>query len=524
MKIRAAARLAGTAALAAALLAACSSGTVGTVTQASPGGPIPSGAVTGAPSPSGSSASDPLSRFTTQEVAWSACGGAFRCAKVTVPVDYANLQGPTVRLSVVELPASGQRIGALFTDPGGPGASGVDLARAAKVVFSDALRAQYDIVGWDPRGTQRSAPVQCLSDPQWDTFFAADGTPDNAAEITQFVSLDKEFTASCKTAQSPSLLGHVSTVESAKDLDILRAVLGQTKLDYFGFSWGTMLGATYADLFPTHVGRMVLDGAMDPSLGQVELAHGQAKGMELALTRFVQDCDQQDNCPLPQGTKAGMARLQSWLDGLDQQPLKTSDPKRPLTQALAYGALFNYMYAPAYGDWDSLRQGLQDAFDGDGTTLLQMLDDRLDRDKNGHYTVNEMSAFNAVTALDYPDRPTLAQVKVLADQWSKEAPISGAILAWGTLVYDSWPIKATGTPHEIHAPGSPPILVVGTTYDPATPYPWAQSLARQLSKGVLLTHVGDGHTAYGKGSTCTDQAVDRYLLTGETPPVGTVCR
>ena len=504
----------------AALLAACSSRTIGSITESTA---APSSSAS--PSAGASAGVDPaLATYYGQRLSWTACGGSFRCAYLTVPLDYAKPDGTTIKLAVLRLPASGSRIGAMVTDPGGPGDSGVDFAREARALFSDTLREHYDVVGFDPRGVQRSSPINCLSDKQWDEYFAADGSPDGAAGEAQFVALDKTFAQGCLARSNPEVLKHVSTVETAKDLDILRAALGDKKLTYFGFSYGTMLGAVYADLFPTHIARMVLDGAMDPSIGNVGLAHGQAKGMELALTRFVEDCDKQSDCPLPDGTQAGLDKLQSWLTGLDSKPLSTGDPKRPLTQALGLGAIFSYLYFPAYGDWDSLRVGLQDAFDGDGSTLLQMYDERNDRDGAGRYTTNLYSAYNAISAIDYPDRPDEAQVKVLADQWSKEAPIAGASLAWATLLYNYWPVPATGHPHEIHAPGSPPILVVGTTYDPATPYPWAQALAKQLSKGVLLTRVGDGHTGYGKGSDCTDQAVDRYLVTGVTPPVGTVCR
>jgi pimeloyl-ACP methyl ester carboxylesterase len=506
-------------AVAAVLLAACSSGTIGSITQetSSAGSPNPSPSTSGSVQPG-------LARFYDQKPAWRACGGGFLCASVLVPIDYAAPDGDAIALAVIKLPASSPaaRIGALVTDPGGPGASGVDFARDAKGLFSAGLRARYDIVGFDPRGVQRSAPVNCLSDAQWDAFNAYDGSPDTTAEEAGLASWDKELGQSCE-ARSAHVLGHVSTVESAKDMDILRAILGQPTLDYFGFSYGTFLGATYADLFPTKVGRMALDGAMDPSLGMVGLQHGQAKGFELALDRFVADCQHQSDCPLPGGTQAGLAKLQQFFTSLDAHPLPTGDDKRPLTQALGVGAVIDYLYFPAYGDWDQLRSGLQAAFDGDGSVMLAMFDQFQGRNDAGKYTSNLASSYFSVEALDYPDRPDVAQARVLAAQWAKEAPLLGATFAWATMSASFWPVAATGHPHEIHAPGSPPILVVGSTYDPATPYPWAQALASQLSKGVLLTRVGDGHTAYGKGSACIDSAVDRYLLTGVTPPIGTVC-
>jgi pimeloyl-ACP methyl ester carboxylesterase len=520
-------RAAAAVALGALVLAGCASQTLGSVTELSPSAtPTPSASA----SPSGSSAAtdgtDPaLAAFYGQRLAWTACGGSFRCATLTVPVDYAAPAGETIGIAVIKLPASdpAHRLGAMVINPGGPGASGIDYARAARSVFSPALLAAYDVVGFDPRGVQRSAPVKCSTDKKFDELLALDGTPDTVAEETDVLRADKEFSSSCATTP-PDLLAHVSTPESARDVDILRAALGDTKLTWFGFSYGTLLCATYADLFPQRVGRMVLDGAVDPSLNIIELNHGQAKAFELALRRFVEDCDRQRDCPLPGGTQAGMNSIASFFRDLDSHPLPTNDPARPLTQALAQGAVVSYLYAPAFGDWDVLRAGLTAAYAGDGSVLLDALDQRNERTSTGHYKSNLTAAYLAVNALDDPTRQTVPQTRVLAQQWSKEAPVLGAYFAWEGVSYTDWPVSSTTAPHELHAKGAAPILVVGTTYDPATPYPWAQALAKQLDSGALLTRVGDGHTGYGKGSSCTDQAVDRYLLAGVVPAVGTVCR
>ncbi len=487
------------------------------------GSPSATSSASGSTSPSPTT--DPaLARLYDQRLAWTGCGGSFLCAKLTVPVDYAQPGGATISLALIKLPTPNrsQRIGSLVLNPGGPGGSGVEYARAARSVVDASVRARYDIVGFDPRGVGRSAPVECLTDKQLDTFTSIDGTPDTPAEVTALDTMSRTFAQSCRT-RSPQVYAHIGTQDAARDVDILRAALGDQTLHWLGASYGTFLGATYADLFPTHVGRMVLDGAIDPTLSNVELTHGQAKGFELALRRFVENCATQSDCPLPRGTQAGLDRIQQLFDDLDAKPLPSGDPKRPLTQALAQNAVLSYLYFPPT-DWEQLRFGLQSAFDGDGSVLLAMLDDRQQRTENGRYLDNSTAALYAVNALDRPDRPTAADSAVLAAQWSKEAPIFGAFLAWGNLPFQYWSAPATDKPHPISAPGSPKILVVGTTYDPATPYPWAQSLAKQLSQGVLLTRVGDGHTGYGMGSACTDNAIDRYLLTGATPPVGTVCR
>lgn len=509
------------AAVGALALAACAQAKVGSVTRAEQPSTSPSASTSAAPDPG----TDPaLARFYGQSLRWSGCGGSFQCAQLVVPLDYAKPDGDTIKVAVLRLPAaSPDRLGALVTDPGGPGSSGVDFARAARAIFSEKVLDAYDIVGFDPRGVQRTDAVRCMTDKQYDAFLSGDGTPETPAEVAQLEADFKALAQGC-AARSGPILEHMSTAEVARDMDVLRAAMGEKKLDYVGFSYGTALGATYADLFPTRVGRMVLDGAVDPALGNVELQHGQAKGFELALRRFVEDCDQQADCPLPGGTQAGLDRILQLFDDAQAKPLFTGQPDRPLTQALAQGAVLSYLYFPAYGDWEQLRGGLSDAFAGDGSTLLAMLDERVERNQNGTYANNSPYAYFSVSALDDPNRPTTAEVAKLAEQWKKESPVVGDILAWPNALWQYWPVKATDKPHPVSAKGAPPILVVGTTYDPATPYPWAQSLAKQLDSGVLLTRVGDGHTGYGKGSTCTDNAVDRFLLTGTPPAAGTVCR
>ena len=517
-------RAAATVAVAALVLAGCASKSLGTVTALTP-----SSTPTTSPSASSSNGAtdgtDPaLAAYYGQTLSWAPCGTAFRCATLTVPVDYAQPAGATFGLAVIKLPASqpAHRLGSLVINPGGPGASGVDFARGARSQFTPALLAAYDVVGFDPRGVQRSAPVTCSTDKRFDELLALDATPDTVAEESALVRGDAEFSRSCTSAPA-DVLAHVSTPEAARDIDILRAALGDQKLTWFGFSYGTLLGATYADLFPQRVARMVLDGAVDPALNITELNHGQAKGFEVALRRFVEDCDRQGDCPLPRGSQAGMDSIASFFHDLDADPLPTNDPSRPLTQALAQSAVLSYLYAPAYGDWDVLRVGLSAAYAGDGSVLLDALDQRNHRTSAGHYTTNLTAAYLAVNALDDSTRQTVAQTRVLASQWAKEVPVLGALFAWQGMSYTDWPAQATSSPHELHATGAAPILVVGTTYDPATPYPWAVSLSKQLPTSTLLTFRGDGHTAYGNGSACINKAVEAYLLTGTTPAPGLVC-
>ena len=517
--------LTGLGAVAAAVALAACSGRIGTVTETSP----PASSTSSSPAPSASSAAsaDPaLATFYAQKLRWSGCGGGFDCTKLTVPLDYADPTGETISIQVLRLKASDQahKLGSLVLNPGGPGGSGVDYARAARAVVDAPVRAKYDIVGFDPRGVGLSDPIACLDDKQLDAFISADGTPDTPAEVSQSEQLSQEFADACK-ARSPKLYAHISTEEAVRDIDILRAALGDTKLNWLGYSYGTLLGATYADLFPTTVGRMVLDGALDPALSNVELIHGQAKGFELALHRFVQDCAQAVRLPAAP-RRAGRRRPRrdssSPTSTRSRSRATTRSARSPRPSRRTRSRPTSTSRPTATGT--PCASACSRRSTATARCCSSMLDERLSRNEAGHYTDNSTAALYAVSALDRPDRPDATESAALAAQWAKEAPVFGAFTAWGILPYHYWGVPATGKPHEIHAPGSPPILVVGTTYDPATPYPWAQALAKQLSKGVLLTRVGDGHTGYGKGSTCTDQAVDRFLTTGTAPPAGTVCR
>lgn len=463
--------------------------------------------------PPTANADDPtdLSGYYDQELSWENCGGGFDCTSLTVPLDYANPYEQAISISVVRLKAKDNTLGSLVLNPGGPGGSGIQYARAAEYVVSDEVRANFDIIGFDPRGVGESSPIECLDDATTDAYIAIDGTPDNEAEITQSVEMLTEFGAQC-LAKSPELVSRIDTVSAAKDLDILRAALGDEKLNWLGKSYGTFLGANYADLFPEKVGRMLLDGAIDPQLSNIQLGEGQARGFEDALNRFVQNCISQSDCPLTGTVAEGTAQIKKLLDGLDANPGTLADG-REFTQAMGVLGVVGGLYDVTYG-WANLRPMLAAAFAGDFSGLSQSVDLYTSRNSDGSYSDNSNDAIMAINCSDRPDRGTIEDTKFLAEQWSTFAPVFGGYLAWGNIACSYWPVEATGVPRAIAASGSGQILVVGTTHDPATPYVWAQSLADQLENGVLLTLDGDGHTAYRQGSTCIDQVVDKYFLTG----------
>ncbi len=465
-----------------------------------------------------------LARFYTQRLAWAGCGKA-QCATLTVPLDYADPGGATIGISVLMSVSAGsrKRIGSLLVNPGGPGASGVAYARLAQFVVDPTVRARYDVVGFDPRGVGASQPVDCLTDPELDAFLAQDPTPDDPAEEAQAARIATDFGAKCK-ARTGALLGHVSTVEAAKDMDILRAALGDEKLTFLGQSYGTYLGATYAGLFPTRVARMVLDGAMAPDLTAEDLAIGQAVGFDTATRAWAADCVHDGDCPLGTSVDQVITALGTLTARLDANPAPVrGDPRvTRLTEGWAALGVAGAMYDQ--GMWSSLTDALRSLVTSDdGTELFGLANRYARRSGDGRYNGNLNEAIYAVNCLDTPERPDLATFEERARKAAAAAPINGRFLAWGGLVCGHWPEPATHRPARITAPGAPPIVVIGTTRDPATPYLWALRLAGQLSSGVLVTFDGDGHTAYTRSNSCVDGAVDRYFLTGEPPADGLRC-
>lgn len=455
-----------------------------------------------------------LTTYYGQTLDWHDCDDGFQCASLRVPLDYAHPDGRRLKLAVIRLRATGDRIGSLILNPGGPGGSGVQYTRAARSVLSTGLRARFDAVGFDPRGVASSAPVHCLTGKQMDTYLNGDPTPDDAADIAALQRAARTMATGCEQ-RSGNLLNHISTEDSAHDMDILRSALGDQKLTYLGKSYGTYLGALYAQRFPSHVRALVLDGAVDPQTTGMDMVKGQAAGFATALRAYVADCKDKGGCPV--GSVADVGRL---LKKLDTKPLPIPGDSRKLTEGLATYGILSALYDR--GAWSYLTDGLRELKSGSGSTLLSMADSLSGRKPNGTYD-NSTDALNAIGCVDQPWPRGVAPYKKAAESAARTSPPFGADLIWTSLPCAYWPVKSPASVPAIHAAGAPPILVIGTTRDPATPLPWARSLARDLNSGVLLTRDGDGHTAYMMGNACVDQAVDHYLTTTTPPKPNTRC-
>ncbi|WP_407837920.1 alpha/beta hydrolase [Streptomyces sp. DSM 116496] len=504
------------------LLSGCTSGGSGT-----PRAAASSGGASEASSAEPTAVPAALRPYYDQKLTWRECGvPGFECTTMKVPLDYENPGAGDIDIAVSRRKATdpAKRLGSLVVNPGGPGGSGIGYLQAyAGIGYPAPVRAAYDMVSFDPRGVDRSSPVECLNGPAMDKYTQVDQTPDTPAEQALLVAAFKEFAAACQT-HSQRVLPHVSTVDAARDMDVLRAALGDEKLNYVGASYGTFLGATYADLFPGRTGRLVLDGAMDPSRPAIDLNRDQTEGFETAFRAFAADCAKQTDCPLGKGSPEQIAeRLKEFFRKVDAQPVPTTDRSRgALGEALATTGVIAALYDE--NAWPQLREALGAAInEDDGNGLLALADSYYEREQDGKYA-NLMSANAAVNCLDQP--PAFAgpeAVEKALPSFAKASPVFGPGLAWASLNCAYWPTKASGTAQALHAKGAPPIVVVGTTRDPATPYKWARALAGQLDSGVLLTYDGDGHTAYGRGSDCIDSAINRYLLEGAAPQDGKKC-
>ena len=462
-----------------------------------------------------------LTQYQNQELKWQDCYENYQCSSLLVPINYADLSVGAFSLALLRYQALDQdrRIGSLVVNPGGPGASGLDYAYNAEYIVSPRILERFDIVGFDPRGVGESAAIKCLSDSETDASFAADPKPDDETEFALYISDARDYYAKC--AANTKHLTDYSTLNSARDLEILRSALGDRKLNFLGKSYGTYLGTLYAELFPENVGRFVLDGAVDPNSSNREAMLGQAGGFDLALDAFLANCLKRSSCALIGDLVNARMQVNELLANTAITPLE-SKSGREVTEGLVVVGIASALYDSESG-WPVLRDAFKEATLGSGDSFLILADQYAGRQENGTYISNENDALQVIDCLDQKEIATVSDFKKGLVEFSTRAPIFGPYLAYGGLACRYLPNLGSVEHIEIKNIETKPILIIGTTRDPATPYKWAQSLAKIFSSSILITLDGDGHTGHGRGSSCVDSAVDRYLLTGTTPKSGLFC-
>jgi pimeloyl-ACP methyl ester carboxylesterase len=472
--------------------------------------------------PTGEKVAAELAPYYKQVLRWSACG-AFQCTDATVPLDWNKPSGATISLALIRKSATGTSHGSLLVNPGGPGASGYDFIRdSLSYAVSPRLQSGYDIVGFDPRGVNRSSAVKCYDNPKQMDAFLYDIAP-YPVGTDQWIDYQEksttEFGKACRSFTG-ELLGHVDTVSAARDLDVLRAALGDKKLNYLGYSYGTLLGGTYAELFPKKTGRLVFDGAVDPATTEFDVTKTQAIGFESALRAFVADCLAGSKCPFRGQVDDAMHTIRGLLDSLNASPLRADDG-RMLGSATMFSAIILPLYSQS--NWPYLTDLFSKVMNGDANYAFQLADSYNNRSPSGSYNDNSTEAFIAINCLDYKTTTTRASLRAEAAQLKAAAPVLGPQMAYGGTACANWPFPATRDREPITAAGSGPILVIGTTNDPATPYVWAKNVAAELQNGHLITYHGEGHTAYNKSNSCVNDAVDGFFLDGTVPKEDPQC-
>jgi pimeloyl-ACP methyl ester carboxylesterase len=469
-----------------------------------------------------------LEPFYKQELTWYDLGNRVDETMVTVPLDWDDPTGETIELAVARHNATGNSMGSMLMNPGGPGGSGYDfVAYSASYIVTEDVLANYDIIGFDPRGVGQSTGIECYTDPNdkdellYGTFDADYGTE---AWIEELTAVQTDWVEAC-VENTGDLLGNLDAASVARDMDVLRAVLGDEKLTYLGYSYGTYLGSVYAELFPEKVGRMVLDGAVDPLVGDLDALATQMAGFESAYRAFLEFCFDSNDCPFSGGVNSAMQQTENLILDAGDDGLRSSDGRVLDTATIGTGLIQN-LYSESL--WSRLVQMLADLDAGDAELTFESADDYNSRIPGPFYDGNGYEIYTAVTCnegtLGTDGVSPLEGLAVIDER----APYLGFATALDDYVAldvtcSNWPYPAAAMPASYDAEGAPPILVVGTTNDPATPYSQAVSLAKQLSSGVLITYEGEGHTIYAGGVACVDDTVDAYFLRGEVPSADPMC-
>jgi pimeloyl-ACP methyl ester carboxylesterase len=480
------------------------------------------GCVTGADIPV-QNTEDSLAPYLDQEVEWSDCGAGAECATVVAPLDWDNPGvGDDVNLALSRHSATGQALGSLFVNPGGPGASGYEFVLdSVDFAVSEALRESFDVIGWDPRGVNFSSPVSCAaSDAELDYFFFGEleAEPDTPEWDAELLAESIRFGQECQ-ANTGELLEFVDTLSTVRDLDLLRHLVGDEQLNYLGYSYGTLIGALYTDTFPERVGRMVLDGPVDPGASQFDLVVNQHRGFEEALEAYLVECDLTNSCPFDGSLEERLQGVSDLYDELEENPLRHADG-RLVDDGMLRTAMVTTLYAQS--SWPFLTRMFEELQEGVTDTAIFLVDFYYDRE-GGVYQNNSMEAFIAINCLDYPVERDPAVLEAQAEQLRDAAPYTARPSGDGDLVCMNWPYPPKLNKGPVRGEGANTVVILGTTGDPATPYNWSVSLNEQLENSVLLTLVGEGHLAYDERVSCINDPVDAYFLSGDVPEDGLTC-
>ena len=472
--------------------------------------------------PTGEDVEEALRPFYSQVLEWERCGDDLGCATATAPLDWENPEAGEIELALVRHVATGDKVGSLLVNPGGPGGSGYEfIADSLDYAVGQPLQERFDVVGFDPRGVGRSSSVACYDSAQMDDYLYGIVPAERGSDqwVEAVGAAAAAFGDACNE-KTGALLAQVDTVSAARDLDLLRAVLGDEQLNYLGYSYGTFLGATYAELYPDRVGRLVLDGAIDPSASDAEVTEAQAVGFERALRAYVEDCLSGDECPFDGSADAAMAEVGRLLASVDASPLRGTDGRMVGADTLLTAIIYP-LYSP--DSWPYLSQMLESVMFGDADLALSFADGYNGRNEDGTYRDNSTESFRAINCLDDTYQADVAVMREKAASVAGAAPTIGPYFGFGDLSCVNWPYQSDREREPIHAAGAAPILVIGTTGDPATPYDWAVELADQLESGVLVSYDGEGHTAYNKSNSCVNDTVESFLIDGTVPASDPLC-
>ena len=467
--------------------------------------------------PTGESVPAAVAPSYHQQLTWKNCGKNQQCATATAPMDWVHPSKATdISLALTRASATGTRLGSLFVNPGGPGASGYDLVHDdLDYAVSKTLQKRFDVIGWDPRGVGRSTPVTCYDDKKLDQFiYGVAKNPVNSPPwVTEVTEQSRAFAASCLKNTGPAL-EFVDTQSTVRDLDMLRAVVGDERLNYLGYSYGSDIGMYYADRFAQKVGRVVLDGSTDSTLSIFDINLTQSAGFEDALRAYLADCPSTKNCPFPGSVDDSLSKVSALYDRLTVAPIDGPDG-RVLDQNVLDTAINSGLYDKS--SWPYLSDMFSEIRKGTTDTAFRLADSYNGRGADGTYKDNSLEAFVAIGCLDYPTETDPAVIASENAQLVQAAPTLTRTSVIGDVTCENWPFHNREAPHAVTGAGAAPMLILSSTGDPATPYQWGVALSKQLESAHLITRHGEGHTAYNRGIPCIDNTVDRYFVSGAVP-------